>query len=247
MTKHLSVERSIALLSLSLVTGISSCGQASSTKPQIHQTNSNNSKPTAPTWKITINSRPVGTTDNPAELTDLLKKVMKERYDNRVFKPGTTDVETDVYLNAEPTIGIAEVLRIRDVVSEAGSRNVLLPIEIPESQAANLKPSPLTLLVTIGEVKIDQGKVLGGGIEILHDMTLKHSEKNTIPKEFVVLFVPKDGEYMIGDKPVAPATLTAELRPRIQQLDADRRRLNVIIDEEGDVRYRSLAEVAYGS
>ncbi len=131
-----------------------------------------------------------------------------------------------------------------DVIREAGSLSVLLPIEIPLDEAKDLKPNPLTLLVTIGERERDRPQtVFVEGIELIHGPTVPHADKDTLPKEFVAVFVPKGGEYVIGEKRLAQPGLANELSSRAKQL-AESKRLYLIVDGDSDVRYRSLSEVA---
>lgn len=184
----------------------------------------------------------MGTTNDPSQLTQLLTNVFKGRREQFTFKPGTTDVETDVFLKAEPSTGIPEVLQIVDVIRQAGSLAVLLPIELNLDEAKRVKPNPLTLLVTIGERDPAQTFFVDG-IELIHGPEVPHADKDTLPKEFVAVFVPKDGEYVVGEKRLTQPTLANELKSRAKQLK-ESKRLYLIIDGDGDVRYQSLREAA---
>jgi biopolymer transport protein ExbD len=225
---------------------VAGCSQTSSTKTTTKPGNQNNSKPSAPTnSKITLNQDEMGTTDDPTQLTTLLSKVFKQRHENRAFKPGTIEVYLDVYLKAEPSTGIPEVLKMVDVIKEAGGYPVLVPMEISLEEAKGQKPDPLTLLVTIGE-RDPSLKVIVEGVELIKGPVVAHAEKDTLPKEFVVVRVPKDGEYVVGEKPVGQASLANELKSRSKDL-TETKRVYLIVDGDGDVRYRSLSEVAYAA
>ena len=79
------------------------------------------------------------------------------------------------------------------------------------------------------------------GVRLIHGPTIKHSDKDTLPKEFVVVSVLKDGEYLVDNKPFTQTGLANELKPRVNK--SENKTVFVLLDADNDVRYRSLAEV----
>jgi biopolymer transport protein ExbD len=233
-------ERPLSIVVVLVVLSVSGCSQTSSTQTNTKPANTSPSQPAVPTnSKITINQDAMGTTNDPGQLSTLLRRVFKERHERHAFKPGTIDVETTVYLRADPDVGINEVTKMIDVIREAGSLDVLIPVKSPDNPSAF--PNPLTLVVSIGESKPGL-EPLVKGVRLIHGPTVTHSDKDSLPKEFLVVTVPKDGEYLVDDKPFTQATLVNELKPRVNQLE--KRTVFVQLDADNGVRYRSLADVA---
>ena len=246
LQKQVVTKRPLWIAVFLIICSVAGCSQTSSTKTATNTGTNNNSKPAASSnSKIKLNQDEMGTTDDPSRLTTLLSRLFKQRQEQRAFRPGTIEVYSDVYLKAEPSTGIPEVLKMVDVIKQVGGYPVLVPMEVPFDEAKGLKPNPLTLLVTIGE-RDPVLKAIVDGVELINGPVVPHAEKDTLPKEFVVVFVPKDGEYVVGEKPVAQAALANELKSRSKDL-AETKRVYLIVDGDGDVRYRSLSEVAYAA
>jgi biopolymer transport protein ExbD len=232
-------EKRIAVIGFLFAVSLIGCGRGSGSPP----TPSNKPTP-APTqsanWKLSLNQEKLGTTSDTSALSKMLSQVMKNRREQRVARPGTGQIETTIYLDAERAIGIGDVIKVVEVAKEAGASPVLLPIIVDFDQAGDIKPNPLTLLLKIGEP--ERKAVIKSGIELIVGPAISRSESDTIPKQFVVVTIPKDGEYRLDQTVIPKESLSNELKSRLQTTQD--KRICFVFDANGDVRYRSLSEVA---
>ena len=234
-----SFERRIPVIAFVVAVSLIGCGRGSGSSPT-QSTNSNPTPTQTAKWKLSLNQEQLGTTADTAPLSKFLSEVMKKRHEQRTVKPGTAEIERSVYVDAERSIGVGDVIKVVELATEAGASPVLLPIMVEFDQAGDIKPYPLTLLLKIGEPETKG--LIKSGIELTIGPAISRSESDTIPKQFVVVTVPKDGEYRIDQTVIAKESLSNELKSRLKT--ADDKRVCFVFDANGDVRYRSLSEVA---
>jgi len=234
-----SFETRIQVIAFLVAASIIGCGRGSAVSPS----QSNNSNPTpqqTANSKLSLNQQQLGTTADTAPLSKFLSEVMKNRRDQHVAKPGTGEIERTIYVDAESSIGVGEVIKVIEVAKDAGASPVLLPMIVDFDQAGDIKPNPLTLLLKIGEP--ERKGIIRSGIELLIGPTISRSESDTIPKQFVVVKVANDGEYRIDQTVIRKESLSNELKTRLKTTED--KRVCFVFGVNDDVRYRSLSGVA---
>ncbi len=70
---------------------------------------------------IEINGEKLGSLDDTSQMTNFLKQIFKAREDNGVYREGTNLVETTVFINASSSVKFADVIKLANVLREAGS------------------------------------------------------------------------------------------------------------------------------
>jgi biopolymer transport protein ExbD len=105
-------------------------------------------------------------------------------------------------------------------------------------------PSSLMLRVDIGNPE-----VIGNGsegIELWSRNTppLDRDEKNHLIEHEVAVEIPRDGEYVVNGKPVGKSALVSALRARLKEAEVAGKTVSVILEENSQISYASLAEVA---
>jgi biopolymer transport protein ExbD len=235
----------LVLLSAFLLVALSlnACGQGSQ-QQAVPPSPAGQGKVQSSNSIIALNTEEVGTTNDTSRLSQTLTRIFKDRTDHRMLKPGTSEIEKTVYVKAERSIKIGEIIKVINVIKDAGTSSALLPIEIGEDQAENVRPNPLTLLVTIGKPE-SEAKIISGGIMLIPGPQIERSEKNTVPKEQMVVEMQKDGEYLIDGQPIGKKALENELKSRLKEQPL--KRINLLIASDSEINYGSLAEVAYAA
>jgi biopolymer transport protein ExbD len=232
----------LAVLILCCITLVSARAQQSS--PPVSPTDTKTRKATPPAEvKITLNGLEMGTTSDLSRLQKTLADVFKRRETEGVYKQGSSDIEKTTLIRANPSLKIREVLSVINVVKDAGASPVQLAIEGNSKKAVISRPNPLILAVAIGEPGFAPTTVFLGGLDLLlSEFTIKHSESDTLPKEFLVVAIPKEGEYVIDGKPIAKTALHSELQTRLQ--GRQDKRVVILIEKDSEITYGSLAEAA---
>ncbi len=136
---------------------------------------------------------------------------------------------------------MSELLKVLDVAKEAGASPVFFPIEVSGDEGREIMPDRLRLLLTIGnpEMNVDP---ISRGIELIHDPTVRQSEKETVKEMSGVISVAKDGEYVIDGKPFGKSDLVNKIKSETERSPSLTRRVLILL--EGDVTYASLSEIA---
>jgi biopolymer transport protein ExbD len=97
--------------------------------------------------------------------------------------------------------------------------------------------------VIIGEPDSRRLKLISAGIELmLTGFSLKRSEKNTLPKEFLGVELVKDGSYVIDGKPITRSALLEALQTRSKNTLA--KRIVAMIEKDAEISYGSLRALA---
>jgi biopolymer transport protein ExbD len=127
-----------------------------------------------------------------------------------------------------------------------------LAAEVESAKAANLNgkaggaggerivPRSQTLLVRVGS---PGAALISRGIRlVIPEFTLRLSARRSIPKEFTVVEVFKDNEYVIGEQSIPSSALRKELQTRLQErVD---KRVVILTRSDSEIRWSSFFEVA---
>lgn len=226
------------VVSLALVTA---CAQHLSQDPS-QPASKVKTAPAAPA-KIEINRKDMGTTDDISPLTAMLKDQFKQRETEHLFRRGTADVEKTVALKAERPLKMGTFMKVAQAVKAAGASPLNLFVYADAERAGEIKPNPLLLVVGIGNPSYDLEKT-GAGIELsLTGFPLKRAQKDTVPKEFLVVEVLKNDEYLVDGTRIGKAGLREELQKRLRQPPKEGR-VVLLIDSESDLNYGNVEDVA---
>lgn len=247
MMRHLFRSRcTAALVVLSCVVAVSGCGQ--------HQSRAS-SAPTASAQKtaaaspvpVLLNTEETGTTADLSKLSERLAGIFRERKRNYAYKPGTTEVEETVFIKADDSLKLGDVIKVMKAVQDAGASPTSLPIEVDFDKAPNIKPNPLTLVVTIGQPPrsdAEHFREIVGGIEIgLAPLTIKRSEIESPQKGGMDAEITKDGAYLVGEQPTDNARLRDALKAILRQPN-HRKSVNVLVGNQSETAYGSFAAFA---
>lgn len=99
------------------------------------------------------------------------------------------------------------------------------------------------LVVTIGNLDSMRGELISGGIALLSTpFTMRFSARHDIPKEFLVMEVFRDNEYVIEDKPIPSSALRSELQARLSKTVA--KRVMILTRSDSEMLWGSFMEVA---
>jgi biopolymer transport protein ExbD len=201
--------------------------------------------------KIELNGEEMGTTVDTSRLNKFLKNVLKQREEQDVTIPGTSQIEKTVLIRAERSLRISEVFKVIEAVKQARAYPIQMAIEVEENfeEARSTHRSRLMLVVTIGNHSTPEGKMISFGITLTPRFGVEPVEKASIIKpEHPVVPVPlavtilKDGQYVIGEKPIEKSALRSELKARQQERDT--KSINLLIESDAGISYGSLEEVA---
>jgi hypothetical protein len=129
---------------------------------------------------------------------------------------------------------------------------VQLPIavEVEAEKIENLKPNPWTLVVRIGNPAPPRSPVLGEKTEALYESItvvpsgpMRRSDGSPMSDQSLVMItIPKDGEFTLGEKGIEKAALEKEIRDRMKNRAESERLLFIKGDEE--ISYGSVEDVA---
>ncbi|HVE59604.1 MAG TPA: hypothetical protein VNB22_22530 [Pyrinomonadaceae bacterium] len=79
--------------------------------------------------KILLNTENYGDFKNTAPLQEKLREIFKQRESFGIFRPGTNEVEKTVFIAAPPTVKFADVIKLIQVIKDAGAEPVGLQLE----------------------------------------------------------------------------------------------------------------------
>lgn len=236
--------RGLVWLSLLTLCALSSIACSKGSTQQAAAPTAATPKATPTNAKLALNNEPIGTTNDTSKLSETLARIFKQREEYRIYKKGTLDVDKTLYLKADPSIRIGEFLKVLDVAKEAGASPVLLPIEVSEGEDKDFTPDRLLLLLTIGNPEV---RVSSRSIELIHDRPVRQSEKQSVIEMTGVISVAKDGEYVIGGKPVAKSDLANRIKSDLAYLHPSVRRVLVLLEADADMSYASLSEIVHAA
>jgi len=82
--------------------------------------------------KLQLNGEPYGAIDDTSKLSTRLADIFKQRTDQRVYKPGTEEVEKTVFIKAPRSSKYGDVAKVIDAVKGAGATPVGLQVDALE-------------------------------------------------------------------------------------------------------------------
>jgi biopolymer transport protein ExbD len=227
------------MLFLALATSCAQTPKTSNSQPQQQATPQAQRTPPPRPAKVVLNAEDMGTTADLSGLDKLLTKVMKDREEQRVFKPGTDEVEKTVFVRAQPSLKLGEVLKVLQVVREAGASPVKLPVKVKDGDR---NPAILTLAVTVGEVESEPRDFLDGlPVRYFQGTAVDRAEKDYMRETHITVEMRKDGEYLVNEKPVAKSALSGELQSLLKNKDKS---IIALVEKDPQISYLSLAELA---
>ena len=268
-TSAISSESLRALMVLPVVCGIvfaNACAQQPSPAPSLA---ANPSPPTAQTSaaKVKLNGEEVGTTADTSVLAKRLKEIFERRREKGPYQDELArSIPGFVFVRADNDALFSEVIRVIEAVSsEPGT--VFLPVEADPAKAGKAGGDPVMtdysdikgegsyeirswtfprsqmLVVTVGNLSSPGGELISGGIRLtIPEFALRLPAKKSIPKEFTVIEVFKDRQYVIDEKSIAPSALRAELLARLKErID---KRVVILTLRDSDIRWSSFMEAA---
>src|SRR5215831_16158018 len=209
---------------------------------------------TAPGVPLRLNQTEVGDTNDTSRLEGALTQLFEDRRRNRAFRPGTNDPVNLVYPWPEETLKLTEVAKVVNAIRRKANGQGYLYVAADEKPSGKLHADPLQLTLFMGNPKSaapviwqdSRGSLAtDSGINLIFnlEMTIRPSDADESLAQTIE--IPKDGEYLIGFKPVARSDLRSAMRA---QMKGGRPFTFVFVGS--DVNWRSLAEVgaaAYSS
>lgn len=78
---------------------------------------------------ITLNNEAMGNVTNPAELTNRLTAIFKERESQGVFREGTNEVEKTLFIKSPRSLKYGDVVKVIDAVKQSGAQPIGLQID----------------------------------------------------------------------------------------------------------------------
>jgi biopolymer transport protein ExbD len=82
--------------------------------------------------KLLLNQEEIGTVDNTGSLSSRLADILRQREEQRIYKPGTDIVERTVFIKAPKSFKYGEVVKVIDAVKGAGAKPVGLQVDALE-------------------------------------------------------------------------------------------------------------------
>lgn len=82
--------------------------------------------------KLQLNGEDIGTVSDTSKLSTKLAQLFQQRVEQRVFKPGTEEVEKTVFVKAPKSIKYGRVAAVIDAVKGAGATPVGLQVDALE-------------------------------------------------------------------------------------------------------------------
>jgi biopolymer transport protein ExbD len=232
-----------ALIVLAFVCGIvvaNACAQQTSPAPLSPSAPASPAAQSAAA-KIKLNGEDVGTTAD----TSVLVRRFTEIFDQRPRKIG------NFFIRAENDLRFSEVIRVAEALSHAHGI-AELAFEVNPASVRRVTGDPvingdhfprsMMLVVTVGNLGSARGELISGGIFLkLTGFTIPFAPRHDLPKEFVVVEVFRDNEYVIADKPIPSSALRSELQARLSKTQD--KRVMVLTRSDSEIRWGSFMEV----
>lgn len=210
--------------------------------------------------EIRLNGLNMGTIRNLSILSNRLKRIFKEREKNATFRENTSEVEKTVFIDSESSLKVSEVAKVLRALEDSGASPLMLSFETIEDapsfidwkNSANAvgnsayeepKPNPLALVVTIGksetEILTEKGIVLR-----LNQTTIPRQDSFGL--DGLVVDISKEGEFLIGAKPVKKADLENTFKSFLKETASeDSKYIIVNLENNADkISFRSVFEIA---
>ncbi len=162
---------------------------------------------TASKAKIRLNNEDFGTTGYSSVLIDKLQEIFKNRLDNGDFKEGGNEVEKTVFICIDSSLKVSEISETVSSIQFTASPLRLANEPGKTTKNKIVKPNPLLLVVTIGDLDFDIPAETDG-IDLWLELTaFKKGEGLVVPNEGTLVEILREGEYIIDGKPVAKSAL----------------------------------------
>jgi biopolymer transport protein ExbD len=187
----------------------------------------------------------MGTTADLSGLKTFLKKVIKGREDQGVIRFGTDEIEKTVFVRAEPTLSLGEVIKVFEAAQQAGASPLKLPVEVKAKKDDESRPPMLLLLITIGNAPEARIGEMSDGIELkdIYEQPADRAEKEMLLEPAIRVKIPRDGKYIVNGKPVGKPASRDELQARLREASGGNP-VAVIVDINPQLSYASLAALA---
>ncbi len=195
--------------------------------------------------KIKLNDEDVGTTAD----TSVLVRRFTEIVDQRPKKAG------NFFIRAESAVPFSEVMRAIEALNHAhGIADLAFENSASDGRVSGdpvLNGSDpfsrsMMLVVTVGNLGSTRGELILGGTHLmLTPYTMQFSARHSVPKEFVVIEVFRDNEYVIEDKPIPSSALRGELQARLSK--SDDKRVVILTRSDSEIRWGSFMEAVNGA
>lgn len=203
---------------------------------------------------IKLNGEDVGTTEDTSALIKRFTEILNQR--RATFSNGT------VFIRAENIAHFSEVLRVVEALRKNHGL-LYLAVEVDRANDGNISADPviigssvdsgdvysnkfprsMMLVVTIGNLGSTRGELISGGIDLLPTpYTMRFAARHSVPKEFVVVEVSRDDEYVIEDKSIPSSALRSELEARLSKTAA--KRVVILTRSDSEIRWGTFMEVA---
>ncbi|HEX8922247.1 MAG TPA: biopolymer transporter ExbD, partial [Pyrinomonadaceae bacterium] len=196
----------IVMLFLTLAT---SCAQTptTTTTPPAPQTQKQapapvNTPPPQPA-KVMLNGEDLGTTADLSGFKQFLKDVIQRREEQGVVRSGTDEIEKTVFVRAESSLRLGEVIKVFQSAQQAGASPLRLPVEV-KTKTDDSRPPMLLLLITIGNPPEAMIGDMSDGIALgdIYEQPADRADKEMLLEPAIRVKIPGDGEYVINGKPV---------------------------------------------
>ncbi len=80
---------------------------------------------------VCLNREPNGSLNDLSQIYNRLKQIFKDRDANGVFRGGTNEIETTVYINADPAVPFSDVMKLIDMIKDSGSSAIGIDLGEP--------------------------------------------------------------------------------------------------------------------
>jgi biopolymer transport protein ExbD len=202
---------------------------------------------------IKLNGEDVGTTEDTSALIKRFTEILDQR--RATFSNGT------VFIRAENSARFSEVGRVVEALRKNHGL-LYLPAEVDPARNGNVSVDPvlnsgdpafsgdgnkfprsMMLVVSVGYIGSTRGELILGGIALLpNPFTMRFAARHDIPKEFLVVEVFRDSEYLVADKLIPLSALTDELQARLSK-NGDKR-VMILTRSDSEIRWSSFMGVA---
>jgi biopolymer transport protein ExbD len=162
--------------------------------------------------KLRLNDGKAGTTADTSILSEKLENIFKDREKEGIFRDGTNEVESSVYLEADRLVPAEEIAKLFGVLNRSGVSPVLIPV--PVKDEVPIRPNPLILVVYAGS---GQFRTLGAKIEIGFVGELsENSGSAPTDKSQVLVTASKNGVYTMDGKQISAQDLKTAIEKRLK-------------------------------
>lgn len=199
-----------------LLINIFACQTHSQVKGQKSKSQTNQKKTSLPDkntpLKLRLNDGKAGTTADTSILSEKLENIFNYREKEGLFREGTNEVESSIYLEADRLVPAVEIAKLFGVLNKSGATPILIPVPVTEDLP--IRPNPLILVVYAGS---GQFRTLGAKIEIGFVGELsENSGSDPTGKSPILFTASKNGTYTMDGKQISAKNLKTVLKERLK-------------------------------